>query len=164
MNFDLPGLPDRCDKPRDNGLTMMMDKGLSIRQVEDTLSASHQYIDIAKLGFGTSMITNNLQQKLDLYKAAEVRTCFGGTLFELFYAKGLFDDYRKLIDKYDMPLVKRFEEMIDQVVLSEVGSKDADNIIPPYKWIQLIETELEAGAWMVYQIIGSKCQPWEYCT
>ena len=165
MNFDLPGLPDRCDKPRDNGLTMMMDKGLSIRQVEDTLSASHQYIDIAKLGFGTSMITNNLQQKLDLYKAAEVRTCFGGTLFEIFYAKGLFDDYRKLIDKYDMPLVEVSDGSISMkhedkcecismlaeqtVVLSEVGSKDADNIIPPYKWIQLIETELEAGAWKV---------------
>jgi len=165
MNFDLPGLPDRTDKPRDNGLTMMMDKGLSIRQVEDTLSASQQYMDIAKLGFGTSIITNDLQKKLDLYKSANIQTCFGGTLFELFYAKGLFDDYRKFIDKYDMPLAEVSDGSISMTheakcecikvlsqqttVLSEVGSKDADKIIPPYKWIELIQAELEAGAWKV---------------
>ena len=165
MNFDIPGLPDRSKKPRENGLTMMMDKGMSIRQVEDTISASHQYIDIAKLGFGTSVITNDLEQKLSLYKEAEIRTCFGGTLFELFFAKGMFDEYRKLIDKYDMPLVEVSDGSIDMshedkcdciaklseqtIVLSEVGSKDADKIIPPYKWIKLIETELEAGAWKV---------------
>ena len=165
MNFDIPGLPDRSKKPRENGLTMMMDKGMSIRQVEDTISASHQYIDIAKLGFGTSVITNDLEQKLSLYKEAEIRTCFGGTLFELFFAKGMFDEYRKLIDKYDMALVEVSDGSIDMshedkcdciaklseqtIVLSEVGSKDADKIIPPYKWIKLIETELEAGAWKV---------------
>ena len=165
MNFDIPGLPDRSSKPRENGLTMMMDKGLSIRQVEDMLSACHQYIDVAKLGFGTSAITNDLDAKLALYKEAKVDTCFGGTLFELFFAKGMFDDYRKLIDKYDMPLVEVSDGSIDMehedkcecisklaeqtIVLSEVGSKDADKIIPPYKWIKLIQTELEAGAWKV---------------
>lgn len=165
MNFDIPGLPDRTSKPRDNGITMMMDKGLSIRQVEDTIAASHQYFDIAKLGFGTSMITNDLKKKLDLYKAADILPCFGGTLFELFYAKGLFEEYRKLVDKYDMPLAEVSDGSITMsheekckcittlaeqtTVLSEVGSKDADKIIPPYKWIKLIQTELEAGAWKV---------------
>ena len=165
MNFEIPGLPDRTAKPRDNGLTMMMDKGLSIRQVEDTIAASHQYIDITKLGFGTSMITNDLDTKLSLYKEANIQTCFGGTLFELYYAKGLFDEYRKLIDKYEMPLVEVSDGCISiphedkcnciaklseqTTVLSEVGSKDTDKIIPPYKWIKLIQTELAAGAWKV---------------
>ncbi|MBL4735013.1 MAG: phosphosulfolactate synthase [Flavobacteriales bacterium] len=165
MNFDIPGLPERTVKPRDNGLTMMMDKGLSIREVENTLEASHQHFDIAKLGFGTSVITNDLETKLALYKEANIRTCFGGTLFELFYAKGLFDEYRKLIDKYEMPLAEVSDGSIEiphevkcncisklaeqTTVFSEVGSKDADKIIPPYKWIKLIQTELEAGSWKV---------------
>lgn len=165
MNFDLPGLPDRTAKPREDGLTMMMDKGMSLRQVEDTLSSSRQYFDIAKLGFGTSMITNDLEAKLALYKDADIKTCFGGTLFELFFAKGLFDEYRKLIDRFEMPLVEVSDGSITMshedkcecisklseqtVVLSEVGSKDADKIIPPYKWIKLIQRELEAGSWKV---------------
>ena len=165
MNFKIPGLPDRTAKPRENGLTMMMDKGLSIRQVEDTIAASHQYFDIAKLGFGTSVITNDLDTKLSLYKEANIQPCFGGTLFELYYAKGLFDEYRKLIDKYEMPLAEVSDGSITMshedkcdcisklaeqtIVLSEVGSKDADKIIPPYKWINLIQKELAAGSWKV---------------
>ena len=165
MNFNLPDLPLRSTKPRDNGLTMILDKGLSLRQTEDLISSSHQYADIAKLGFGTSIITNDLQKKLDLYKEANIKTCFGGTLFEVFIAKGLFDDFRKYIDEFDMELVEvsdgsitiphdekcgYIEKLSKQAtVLSEVGSKDSDYIIPPYKWIKLINAELEAGSWKV---------------
>ena len=165
MNFNLPDLPLRSEKPRDSGLTMILDKGLSLRQTEDLISSSHQYADIAKLGFGTSIITNDLQKKLDLYKEANIKTCFGGTLFEVFIAKGLFDDFRKYIDKFNMELVEvsdgsitiphdekcgYIEKLSEQAtVLSEVGSKDSDYIIPPYKWIKLINAELEAGSWKV---------------
>ena len=165
MNFNLPDLPLRSEKPRDSGLTMILDKGLSLRQTEDLISSSHQYADIAKLGFGTSIITNDLQKKLDLYKEANIKTCFGGTLFEVFIAKGLFDDFRKYIDEFDMELVEvsdgsitiphdekcgYIEKLSEQAtVLSEVGSKDSDYIIPPYKWIKLINAELEAGSWKV---------------
>ncbi len=165
MNFNIPGLPERTIKPRNNGLTMMMDKGLSIRQVEDVLAASHQYIDIAKLGFGTSFITNDLEKKLALYKEADIKACFGGTLFEVFVSKGLFDEYRKLVDQYKLELVEVSDGCVDMphdekckyisklseqtTVVSEVGSKDSDIIIPPYKWIELINKELEAGSWKV---------------
>jgi len=165
MNFDIPGLPERTTRPRDNGLTMVMDKGLSLREVEDMLSAGGEYIDIVKLGFGTSIITPNLKEKLKLYKEANIKTSFGGTLFELFIAKGMFDDYRRMLDKYDMELAEVSDgsiilshdkkcEFISKLgeqltVMSEVGSKDAAKIIPPYKWINLMQKELDAGAWKV---------------
>ncbi|HHZ65512.1 MAG TPA: phosphosulfolactate synthase, partial [Flavobacteriales bacterium] len=158
-------LPERTTRPRDNGLTMVMDKGLSLREVEDMLSAGGEYIDIVKLGFGTSIITPNLKEKLKLYKEANIKTSFGGTLFELFIAKGMFDDYRIMLDKYDMELAEVSDgsiilshdkkcEFISKLgeqltVMSEVGSKDAAKIIPPYKWISLMQKELDAGAWKV---------------
>ena len=165
MNYDIPGLPERTSIPRDNGLTMVMDKGLSVRQVEDMLSAGKEYVDIVKLGFGTSIITPNLKEKLNLYKEANIKTCFGGTLFELFIAKDMFDDYRKMLDQYDMEMAEVSDGSIimehdkkceyisklgEQVtVMSEVGSKDEAKIIPPYKWISLMQAELDAGAWKV---------------
>jgi len=165
MNFHLPDLPERTQKSRDNGLTMMMDKGLSIRQVENMIESSSHFIDIAKLGFGTAIITKDLEKKLAIYKEAEIKSCFGGTLFEVFLAKGMFDDYRKLLDTYKMEYAEvsdgcinidhdekceYIRKLAEQVtVFSEVGSKDATYIIPPYKWIQLIQKELEAGSWKV---------------
>ena len=165
MNFTIPDLPKRTKKARENGLTMMMDKGLSLRQVEDFISSSGLYTDIVKLGFGTAVITKDLEQKLKLYEEANIRTCFGGTLFELFIAKDMFDDYRKLLDRYKMKhaevsdgsiiiphdekceYIRKLSEQV--TVLSEVGSKDAEIIIPPYKWIKLMQAELDAGAWKV---------------
>jgi len=165
MNFTIPDLPERTKKARDNGLTMMMDKGLSIRQVEDFISSSGPYTDIVKLGFGTALITKDLEQKLKLYEEANIRTYFGGTLFEIFIAKDMFDEYRKLLDKYKMKHAEvsdgsiviphdlkceYIQKLSEQVtVLSEVGSKDAETIIPPYIWIKLMQTELDAGSWKV---------------
>ena len=165
MNFTIPDLPERTRKPRENGLTMMMDKGLSLRQVEDFISSSGDYTDIVKLGFGTALITKNLEQKLKLYEEAGIMTCFGGTLFEIFISRDMFDEYRKLLDKYKMKHAEVYDGSINiphelkceyiqklsgQVtVLSEVGSKDAAIIIPPYKWIKLMQTELDAGSWKV---------------
>ena len=144
---------------------MVMDKGLSLRQVEDMIASGGEYIDIVKLGFGTSIITKNLKEKLKLYKESNIKTYFGGTLFELFIAKGMFDDYRKMLDKYDMELAEvsdgsiilpherkceYISKLTEQVVvMSEVGSKDETIIIPPYKWISLMQSELDAGAWKV---------------
>jgi len=54
-NYQLPNLPERTVKPRDMGMTMVMDKGLSLREAEDFLSMTGEYVDIIKLGFGTSM-------------------------------------------------------------------------------------------------------------
>lgn len=165
MNFTLSQVPDRSTKPREKGITMVMDKGLSIREVEDMLSVSSTYIDIVKLGWATSFVTPNLTDKLAVYRSANVPVYFGGTLFEAFIVRNQFDDYRRLLDKYGLqhaevsdgslemaPEVKceYISTLAQQVtVLSEVGSKDEEKIIPPYKWIQLMRAELEAGAWKV---------------
>lgn len=164
-NFVLSKIPERTVKPRQFGYTMVMDKGLSVREVEDLLEVAGNYIDIVKLGWATSYVTPNLKKKLEIYRAAGIPVYFGGTLFEAFIIRNQFDDYRKILDQYQMPFAevsdgsinlehdekcKYISELAKQVtVLSEVGSKDVEKIIPPYKWIQLMQAELDAGAWKV---------------
>lgn len=165
MNYTLTQIPERTSKPRQDGLTMAMDKGLSIRQVEDFLSVSADYVDIVKLGWATSFVTPNLKEKLQIYKEAGLPVYFGGTLFEAFVVRNQFDDYRRLLDQYGLEHAEVSDGSIDMkpdikceyirqlagqvTVLSEVGSKDEAKIIPPYRWIQLMRAELEAGAWKV---------------
>jgi len=165
MNYTLQNIPERTQKPRDFGFTMAMDKGLSCREVEDFLSVAGDHIDIVKLGWGTSFVTPKLKEKLQVYADAGIPTYFGGTLFEAFIARNQFDDYRKILDKYSMSYAEVSDGSIEldhdkkceyvsklagQVtVLSEVGSKDVEKIIPPYKWIELMQKELDAGAWKV---------------
>ena len=165
MNYTLQNIPERTQKPRDFGFTMAMDKGLSCREVEDFLSVAGDHVDIVKLGWGTSFVTPNLNEKLQVYAAAGIPTYFGGTLFEAFIVRNQFDDYRKILDKYSMSYAEVSDGSIEldhdqkceyvrilseQVtVLSEVGSKDVEKIIPPYKWIELMQKELDAGAWKV---------------
>lgn len=165
MNYTLNSIPERPVKPRERGFTMAMDKGLSIREVEDFLEVAGEYVDIVKLGWGTSFVTPNLKQKLEVYRAAGIPTYFGGTLFEAFIVRNQFEDYRRVLDEYGMTFAEVSDgslemahdekceyiaKLSEQVtVLSEVGSKDAEKIIPPYMWIKLMQAELEAGAWKV---------------
>lgn len=144
---------------------MVMDKGLSLREVEDFLSVASDYTDLVKLGFGTAMVTPRLKEKIELYKSAGIAVYFGGTLFEAFVIRKQLDDYFRLIDSYGLefaevsdgsiiiPHPKKCEfirKLAEKVtVISEVGSKDAEIIIPPYKWIELMRLELEAGSWKV---------------
>ncbi len=165
QNYSLSHIPERPSKPRQSGITMVMDKGLSVREIEDLISVAGNYIDIVKLGWATSYVIQNLQEKLDVYKAAGIPTYFGGTLFEAFLVRNDVDSYQRILDKYDMKyaeisdgsldldheekckLIERFSKQV--TVLSEVGSKDAEKIIAPYQWIQLMQDELAAGAWKV---------------
>lgn len=165
MNFNLPYLPERPQKPRENGLTMMMDKGLSTRQAEDFLSANADLTDIIKLGFGTSYVSKNVVQKIELYKAANIKVYLGGTLFEAFIIRNMFEDYMRLMDKLKldcaevsdgsivMPHDKKCEYINtlakNYTVLSEVGSKEAGIIIHPAKWTSMMNKELQAGSWKV---------------
>lgn len=144
---------------------MAMDKGLSVRETEDFLSVASNYVDIVKLGWATSYVTPNLDAKLKVYKEANIPVYFGGTLFEAFIVRNKFEEYRRILDKYGMQYAEVSDGSIDMAhgqkceyisqlakqvtVLSEVGSKDADKIIPPYKWIALMKAEMEAGAWKV---------------
>ena len=163
--FNLSQLPDRSSKPRNNGITMVMDKGLSLQEVENFLENGSHYTDIVKLGFGTSVFTNKLQDKINLYKSANIPVYLGGTLFEAYIVRNQFDDYVKLIEKLGITHIEVSDGSLDMnhdvkcnyintlaknfTVLSEVGSKDAEKIIPPYEWIEQMETELQAGAWKV---------------
>jgi phosphosulfolactate synthase len=165
MNYSLQYIPERTQKPRQHGLTMVMDKGLSVREIEDLLEIAGEHIDLVKLGWATSYVSANLQKKLDAYRAGGIPTYFGGTLFEAFIIRKQFDDYRRLLAKYQMPYAevsdgsielpheekcRYIAELAKEVtVLSEVGSKDAEKILAPYQWIELMQAELQAGAWKV---------------
>ena len=163
--FNLIGIPERPAKPRQTGLTLLLDKGLAPRQVEDLVDVAAEYIDLVKLGWGTAVITPGLERKLDVYREAGIPVYFGGTLFEAFFLRNQLGTYRRLLAELgiehveisDGSLPMAQEEKLeairlfaqDLIVLSEVGSKDAEKIMPPYKWVQLIQAELEAGSWKV---------------
>jgi len=162
MNFNLSQMPDRCQKPRTNGITMVMDKGLSINEVNNFLEVSGTHVDIVKLGFGTSFVTPNLRAKIEVYKNAGMPLYFGGTLFEAFLIRNQFEDYLSICKDYGIDYMEvsdgsitiphaekcgYIEKMTKHgTILSEVGSKDAAHIMPPYKWIELMKAELEAGS------------------
>lgn len=165
MNFELSYIPERVDKPREKGVTMMMDKGLSLREAENFVEANAHLTDFVKFGFGTAYVTKNLEEKLKIYREADIQPYFGGTLFEAFIARDDFDGYRKLLDQYKLetaevsdgsiiiPHDKKCEYIStlakDVKVFSEVGSKEEGILISPTKWIKMMSTELEAGSWKV---------------
>ncbi|MBC8035265.1 MAG: phosphosulfolactate synthase, partial [Chitinophagaceae bacterium] len=162
MNFSLSQIPERNPKPRSHGITMVMDKGLSVEEAKNFMSVAHPHVDIVKLGFGTAFVTPNLRQKMDVYREYDIPVYFGGTLFEAFLVRGQFDDYIKVCKDFGVSYVEVSDGSItiphaekcgyiekltkDFTVLSEVGSKDAAHIIPPYKWIELMNAELSAGS------------------
>ncbi len=165
MKFVLDRLPARSHKPRTTGITMVMDKGLSVQEAENFMSANEPHVDIVKLGFGTAVVTQRLKEKIAVYKKYYLPVYFGGTLLEWFYAHNALDEYMELLTEYaidyaevsdgtlEIPhnekcnIIARLAKSL--TVLSEVGSKDAEKIIPPYKWIQLMKDELSAGSKMV---------------
>ena len=144
---------------------MVMDKGLSLRQAEDMISVSGDLIDIVKLGFGTSMVTPRVKDKIALYKDAGYKVYLGGTLFEAFVVRKKFDEYRKLITELKLDTAEVSDGSIilphdikcdyihrlskDFTVVSEVGSKEAGILIAPKMWINMMQTELQAGSWKV---------------
>ena len=162
MDYNLSQIPDRNAKPRKAGITMVMDKGLSVAEAKNFMSVSQPHVDIVKLGFGTSFVTPNLKEKLEVYRSYDVPVYFGGTLFEAFLIRNQFDDYIQICKDFGIHYVEVSDGSITiphaekcgyiekltahAIVLSEVGSKDATHIMPPYKWIELMRAELEAGA------------------
>lgn len=162
MKTVLPYLPDRPPKPRNYGLTMVMDKGLSIREAEDFMSVGSDYTDYVKLGFGTSLITPGFMKKIEIYKKAGVIPYFGGTLFEAFIIRGMFKDFIEFLDECEIDLVEVSDGSydIDQseklryikelsnrgTVISEVGSKKKEVVYTPDQWVAMMRAELDAGS------------------
>lgn len=165
LNYPLQNLPERTTKPRQDGLTMVMDKGLSVRQAEDLLDVASNLIDIVKLGWATSIVTENLESKLDVYRAAGIPVYLGGTMLEAFYIRGQMDEYQRVIERLGISHLEVSDGSIDITeedkcslitqlaknftVLSEVGSKDPEKVLTPSRWIEMMQRELDAGSWKV---------------
>lgn len=162
MNFNLTQMPLRNGKPRTEGVTMVMDKGLSVEEAKLFVENAVPHVDMIKLGFGTAYVTPRLREKIEVYQNAGIPVYFGGTLFEAFLIRNQFNDYISLCKDYNISYIEISDGSITiphtekcgyiekisafSTVLSEVGSKDAAHIIPPYKWIELMRAELEAGS------------------
>jgi phosphosulfolactate synthase len=162
MKTILPFLPERPVKPRNSGLTMVMDKGLSLREAEDFMSVGSKYTDLVKLGFGTSVITPGLKKKIRIYKEAGVVPYFGGTLFEAFVIRDMFREFIKYLDKYEIEMVEvsdgsydiEHSKKLDYIkilskrgaVISEVGSKKKEVVYSPDEWVAMMKSELDAGS------------------
>ncbi|MFM2102636.1 MAG: hypothetical protein RIR05_1622 [Bacteroidota bacterium] len=165
MGLKLSHIPERTVKPRNAGITMVMDKGLSLRQAEDLISASGSVIDYIKIGFGTALVTQQLEEKLKLYAAHGVQAYLGGTLFEAALVRNQVQDYAdyckslglQVVEISDGSIQMNHDEKCNIIkqfssqfkVLSEVGSKEVGVIIHPSRWIKMMSAELQAGAFKV---------------
>src|ERR1044072_3367732 len=163
--FGFLDLPQRPGKPRTEGLTHVIDKGLNLRDIEGMFDTGGQFADIVKCGWGTSYVTNNLEKKIALFRHFETPVVCGGTLFEAVYARGRMDEFKRWLTEnrfahveisdgtLDIPRDEKLELIgdfaRDFTVLSEVGSKDSDVVYAPYQWVEWIKEELAAGAWKV---------------
>ncbi|MGI8557154.1 MAG: phosphosulfolactate synthase [Solirubrobacteraceae bacterium] len=158
-------LPPRTVKPREHGLTHVLDRGLSLADVDGLLEVCGASVDIVKLGWGTALVSDNLEAKLALYAKRGIPVVLGGTLTELSIRQGRIDGLiawmRELglrhVEVSDGTVALAPEEKCaliarlsqEFIVMSEVGSKDAEEIMAPYRWVEAIQAELDAGAWKV---------------
>lgn len=142
-----------------------MDPGLPLSAVRGVLESAADYIDIVKLGWGTSLVTRGLDEKLALYAAYSIPVVCGGTLFEAAYARDLIGPYKRWLADHGITHAEIADGILaipreiklgliadfaaDFTVMSEVGSKDSDALVAPYQWVRWITEELEAGAWKV---------------
>jgi phosphosulfolactate synthase len=162
---DFLTLPPRTSKPREAGITLVLDKGIGVRQIEDLLSSAGSYVDVVKLGWGTGYVCQDLKGKVRLYQDAGIPVYFGGTMLEMAILQDRFDEYRDLAQSLGISHVELSTGIIDLsvsekvryirelkkdfVVVSEVGSKSPQKVLPAYKWVEFIQAELDAGAWKV---------------
>jgi phosphosulfolactate synthase len=158
-------VPARSPKPRVQGLTHVIDKGMSLPEIEGLFETAGDYVDVVKLGWGTSYVTQNLEKKIALYRSFETPVVCGGTLFEAVLARGKLDEYKSWLaakrfshvevsdGTIDLPRERKLELIAelarDFVVLAEVGSKDAEVVYAPYQWVEWMREDLGAGAWKV---------------
>jgi len=163
--LDLLELPSRSPKPREVGITHVLDRGLSLQEVDDLIEVTGGAVDIVKLGWGTAVVSENLEPKVARYQEHGIPVVLGGTLTELAIAQGRLERLLELLRSLGLrqieisdgtitlahdaklELIRRLAD--EFTVLSEVGSKDDTRIMAPYRWVEQIQSELEAGAWKV---------------
>jgi phosphosulfolactate synthase len=158
-------LPKRSSKPRAEGITHVIDPGIGLSAQEDLVKGYGEFIDIVKLGWGTSYIDSQVKEKISYYQRNQIEVYVGGTLFELSYMQGQLDKFRAWLESLNLKIVEVSDGILDLPpkektniirefaqdfkVLSEVGSKDVEKVVAPYRWVEAIERELEAGSWRV---------------
>lgn len=159
---DFLELPPRPPKPRDRGLTHVIDTGLSTAEAEGLMATAGEYVDLVRLGWGTAYVTSDLRSKLDAYRAGGVPVMLGGTLTELAWLQGRVDALRAWLaelgiehvevssgtvaipDEDKLELIRSLAG--DFTVFAEVGEKDPNALLAPYRWVTLIRDALDAGA------------------
>jgi phosphosulfolactate synthase len=166
MNIrDLFGDKNRTTRPRQSGLTHILDKGMALAECEQMLEVAAPYVDIVKFGWATAVVVENLDAKIALLMKHGIEVCCGGTMFELAVLRNKVDEYIAFLKDKGLRLVEISDGVIemseaqklgyierlakDFKVLSEVGSKDSAVVVAPYRWVNQIKGELEAGAWKV---------------
>jgi phosphosulfolactate synthase len=159
-------LPSRSAKPREHGITHVLDRGLSLADIDGLVEVAGDSIDLVKLGWGTALVSANLAAKLERYRAHQIPIVLGGSLTELAIAQDRLEELVAWVKQLGLAhfeisdgtialehdrkleLISRLAN--DFTVLSEVGSKDDTGAItPPYLWVEQMRKELEAGAWKV---------------
>lgn len=163
MNCSFLNLPDRTSKPRETGVTMVIDSGMGLSQVRDTLEISGPFIDYVKLGWGTGAVCEKLEEKIALYREAGVPCCLGGTFFEIAWLQKKVPEFKAMLKTLGLGIVEvsdgsvemPHEEKLEHIrefskdfkVLSEYGSKEDVEVRAPSRWVDGMQSELDAGAW-----------------
>jgi phosphosulfolactate synthase len=159
---DFLDLPPRPAKPRETGLTHVIDIGLAPRDAQSLMEIAADHIDLIRLGFGSAYVTGALKEKIDLYQGHGVPVALGGTLTEIAWLQRRVEGLRAWLKELGIQNVEvssgsvaipaeEKTELIrslsdDFEVYAEVGEKDPDAIMAPYVWLEMIEQALEAGA------------------
>lgn len=147
--------------------TMMIDPGLPTGLFTDVIASHGEYVDLVKFGWGTALVTHDLDRKTAVLREAGIGYYFGGTLFERYLWGGRLDDFLALVEDsgathievsngtipLDQPTKAEYVRRLSayRPVLAEVGYKDAERSahLSPREWVAAIRQDLEAGAEMV---------------
>jgi phosphosulfolactate synthase len=160
-------LPHREAKPRSRGVTMVIDNGLPRRAFADAIESAAPHIDVVKFGWGTALVTPDLEQKLDCLRGQGIGWYFGGTLFEKFVQQGRFESFLTLCRLCGCRYVEVSNGTIEMsatekaryisrcaeefVVYSEVGYKDSgrSSALTATELVEAARSDLRAGATMI---------------
>ncbi len=159
-------VPERATKPREEGLTHVIDGGLSTAEAEGLMASAGEYVDLVRLGWGSAYVTHDLRAKIECYRSAGVPVMLGGTLTELAWLQGRVDQLRawlhelglehvevssgtvRIPEEEKLELIRSFSD--EFTVFGEVGEKDPDALLAPYRWVEMIKGALDAGArWVI---------------
>ena len=159
---DFLDLPERSGKPREQGVTHVIDPGLSADEAAGLVASAGDYIDLVRLGWGTAYVIRDVGDKVARYRAAGIPVMLGGTLTELAWQQGRLDGLREWLRELEIEHVevssgtvsipadekrRMIESFAEEfTVFAEVGEKDPRALLAPYRWVELIREALDSGA------------------